>query len=136
MTQSSGDRITGDCIHQSDFERSYSGDFFCRDEHLERSAFSDQAWQALRTSPSGHEAEGGAAMSEDGVGSGNPAMARQRKIKPSAHAMALNRGEDGEGIAGDGVHELLSHSSKPAGCRATQGQGGDFVEVGAHGKKL
>src|ERR1035437_3576687 len=101
LAQRLGNGIVGDCIHQSNFERASGGAFFCGDEKLQRSAFPDQAWQALHTSPSGHEAESGAAMSEDGVGSGDPSVTGERKIKTSSHAVAFDRGNDGGGITGD-----------------------------------
>lgn len=78
LTQSFGDGIVGDGIHQSHFQGSGGGDLLRGDEKLQRPSLSDQARQALRSSPSGHEAEGGAAMSEDGVRSGDPAMTGER----------------------------------------------------------
>jgi hypothetical protein len=101
QTQGFDDGIVGDCIDDSDFERLASGDFFCGDEKLQRSRLPDQAWQALGTSPSGHEAEGGAAMSENCVGRGDPAVTGEREIKTSAHAVAFDRGNNGGGIADD-----------------------------------
>ena len=135
MAHSLSDRIIGDCIHQSDFEGSDGGDFFRGNEQLERPALPDQAWQALRAAPSGHEAESGAAMSKDCVRSGDPPVTGERKIKPSAHAVAFDRGDDGDGIAGDRVHERLSHGGELAGFRAAQWEGGDFVEVRTHRKE-
>src|ERR1035437_5949343 len=81
-----------------------SGDFFRGGEKLQRSSLSDQARQALRSSPSGHEAKSGAAMSEDGVGSGDSSVTGEREIEASAHAVAFDGGDGGRGIAGDCVH--------------------------------
>ena len=86
-----GNGIVGDRIDHSYFEGSGSGDFFRGDEKFQRSALPDQARQALRASPSGHEAESGTAMSEDGVGRGDPAMTGEREIQSSAHAVAFDR---------------------------------------------
>ena len=94
LTQRLRNRIVGDGIHHSDFEGSGGGDFFRGDEKLERSALPDQARQALRTSPSGHEAESGAAMSKDGMGRGDPAVTGEREIETSAHAVAIDGGDD------------------------------------------
>lgn len=134
LTQRLRNRIVGDGIHHSDFERLCGGDFFRGDEKLERSALADQTRQALRTSPSGHEAESGAAMSKDGVGRGDPAVTGEREIETSAHAVAINGGDDGDGVAGDCVHECLSHGGELAGFGA--GQCGDFVQVGADREKM
>ncbi len=120
LTQRLGNGIVRDCIHQSNFERAGGGDFFRGDEKLQRSALPDQARQTLCTSPAGHEAKCGAAMSEDGVGRGDPAVAGERKIKTSAHAVAFDRGDDGGGIAGDCVHQCLSHGGEPIGFGAGQ----------------
>ncbi len=49
-------------------------------------------------------------MTEDGVGRGNPALTGQREVQTSAHAVAFNRGDDLRGIAGNGVHQRLSHT--------------------------
>jgi hypothetical protein len=100
------------------------------------SALPDQARQTLRTSPSGHEAESGATMSEDGVGRGDPAVTSERKIQTSAHAVAFDRGDDGGGIAGDCIHECLPHGGELAGFAARQCQCGDFIQVGANRKEL
>jgi len=134
LTQGRGDGIVGDCFHHSDFERLDGGDFFRGDEKLQRSTLPDQAWQALGASPAGHEAESGAAMSEDGVGRCDPAVTGERKIKTSAHAVAFDRGDDGEGIAGDCVHECLSHGGELVGFGP--GERGDFVQVGADREEL
>src|SRR5208337_4814879 len=120
LTQRLGNGIVGDCVHQSNFERARGGNFFRGDEKLQRSAFPDQARQTLRASPPGHEAESGAAMSEDGVGRGDPAVTGEREIKTSAHAVAFDRGNDGGGITGDCVHEGLSHGGELASCGAGQ----------------
>ncbi len=134
MTQGLGDGIVCDCIHQSDFEGSGGGDFFCGDKKFQRSALPDQARQPLRASPSGHEAESGAAMSEDGVGRGDPAVTGEREIKTSAHAVAFDGGDDRGGIAGECVHECLSRGGELVGFGT--GQCGDFVQVGADREKL
>jgi hypothetical protein len=73
-------------------------------------------------------------MSEDGVGCGDPAVTGEREIKTSAHAVAFDRGDDRHGIAGDCVHERLSHARELVGFRT--GQCGDFVQVGADREKL
>jgi len=127
-------RIVGDGIHQSNFQRPRGGNFFRSHEKLQRPTLPDQSRQTLRSSPSGHEAQSSAAMSEHGVRRGNSAMTSQREIKTSAHAVAFNRGDHRSGIAGDGVHERLSHGRKL--IRLRTGQGGNFVQVGPHRKKL
>src|SRR5208282_6014558 len=101
---------------------------------FQRSALPDEARQALRTSPSGHEAESGAAMSEDGVGCGDPAVTGEREIKTSAHAVAFDGGDHGGGIAGECVHECLSHGREPIGFGT--GPRSACVKVGADREKL
>ena len=105
-------RIVRDCIYQSNFERASGETFSAAIKELQRSALPDQARQALCASPPSHEAESGAAMSKDGVGRGDPAMAGERKVEASAHAVAFDRGDDGGGIAGDCVHQCLSHGGE------------------------
>jgi len=126
--------IFGESIHQSNFESSGGWDFFCGNEKFQSLALPDQAWQALRASPSGHKTEGGAAVSENGVGSGDPAVTGEREIKASAHTVAFDGGNDGGGIAGDCVHERLSHGGELIGLGAAEGS--DFIQVGADRKKL
>ncbi len=126
--------IVGDRIHQSNFESSRGGDFFRRDKKLQRSSLPDQSRQALRPSPSRHEAEGGATMAKNSVGRGDPAVTGEREIETSAHAVAFDRGHDRRGIAGDGVHQRLSHGREFISLRA--GQRGDFVQICADRKKL
>src|SRR5208282_2675141 len=94
----------------------------------------DQARQALRASPSGHEAESGAAMSEDGVRCGDPAVTGEREIETSAHAVAFDGGDDGGGIAGECVHECLPHGGETIGFGT--GQCCYFFKFGAHREKL
>jgi hypothetical protein len=134
LTHGLGDGIVRDCINQSDFEGSRGGNLFCGDKKLQRSALPDQARQALRASPSGHEAESGAAMSEDGVGRGDPAVTGEREIKTSAHAVAFDGSDDGDGIARECVHESLPHGGEAIGFGTSQCS--DFVKIGADREKL
>ena len=108
--------------------------FFRRCQKLQRSSLPNQTRQALRPSPSGHEAESRAAMSEHRVRRGDPAVTCQRKIKPSAHAMALDRSDNRSGITGDCVHERLSHSGELVAFGASQD--GNFLQIGANGEKM
>ncbi|MGA9413781.1 MAG: hypothetical protein WBV60_03775, partial [Terriglobales bacterium] len=64
MPERLGNRIGGDGIHQSNLESPRGRDFFCSGKKLQRPSLPDQTRQALRPSPSGHEAESRAAMSE------------------------------------------------------------------------
>jgi len=134
MTHGRGDGIIGDSIHQSDFERSRGVNFFCGDEEFQRSGLPDQARQALRASPSGDEAECSAAMSEDGLGCGDPAVTGEREVETSAHAVAFDGGDDAGRIAGDCVHQCLSHGGELVGFGT--GQCRDLMQVGADRKKL
>lgn len=126
-------RVGGNAIHQADLKGPGGGDFFGRDEQLQRSSLPDQTRETLRTSPASHKAESGAAMAENGVGRGNTAMARKSKVKASAHAVAFDGGDHGRGIGGDRVHEGLSHEGKCV--RFGTGELGDLVEVGSDGEK-
>jgi len=67
------------------------GHFLGGDEQFERSGLSNQARQALRSSPTCDEAESGSAMAEHGIGRGNSAMASEGEIESAAHAMAFDR---------------------------------------------
>ncbi len=73
-------------------------------------------------------------MSEDGMGRSDSAVTGEREIKTSAHAVAFDRGDDGSGIAGDRVHQRLSHDGELVGLGAAER--GDFIQVGADREKL
>ena len=88
----------------------------------------------MRPTPSGHQAESRAAMSEDGVRSGDSTVTRECEVETSAHAMAFDGGDDRGGIGFDCVHEPLSEGGELVGFRA--GQRIDFVQVGADGEEL
>jgi len=124
-----GNGIAGDGIHQSNLQRPRGGDFFRSDKKLQRPSLPDQARQALRPSPSRHQSESGASMSEHGVRGRDPAVTGDCKIKSSAHAVALDRSDDRSRITGDCVHERLSQGGKFVGFGAAQS--GDFVQIGA-----
>ncbi len=128
------DGVRGDYVHQSDFQGSRRGDSLRGYEKFQRSSLPDHARQPLRASPSGHEPEGGAAMSEDGVGRGDSAVTSQREIKPSTHAMPFDRRNDRCQIAGDCVHKALTEERKLK--RFGAAQNGDFIQIGADRKKL
>ena len=81
----------------------------CRKEHLQSTSSADLSRQPLRASPSGDETERCAAMSEDGVGSGDAMSASHRQVESTSHAVAVNSCDGGGGEAGQGIHELLSH---------------------------
>jgi hypothetical protein len=120
--------IVGDRVHQSDFKSSDGCDFFRRDEKLQGSALPDQAWQALRASPAGHETQSGTTMSKDSIGSGDPTVTSEREIETSAHAVAFDHGDDRRWIADDRVHQRLSHGGELVSFGP--GQWGDFIQVG------
>ena len=67
-------------------------------------ARADESRQALGAAPSGDESECGAAMSEDGMRTGNAVTAGQSEIESSAHAVAVNGCDGGCGEVGDGLH--------------------------------
>ena len=92
----------------------------------------DQARQPLRASPTSDQSESGAAMSEDRVGRGDPAMACQSEVEASAHAMAFDGCNHGRGIRGDRLHQGLPHGGECIGFGA--GERGDLVEVGSDGE--
>ena len=73
-------------------------------------------------------------MAKHRVGRGNSAVAREREVESSAHAMAFDGSDDRGGVACDRVHERLSHGGELVGLGP--GQRGDFVQVGADGEKV
>ncbi len=131
--QNLGHRIVGNGIHQSNFQRPPRGNFFRGHKKFQRSSLPNQPRQALRASPSRHETKSGTAMSERRVRRSNSSVTGQREIKTSSHAGAFNRGDDRSRVAGDGIHERLSHGGKLVGLCA--GQGSNFIQVGPHRKK-
>src|SRR6266536_2186583 len=61
------DGIVGDGIDESDLEGAGGVHFFGGDEEFQRNSPPDQARQALRSTPAGHQTEGRAAVSEHGM---------------------------------------------------------------------
>ena len=88
-------RVVGDGVHQADLQGLRSVYLLRRQEHLQRPAFADQARQTLRAAPSGDQAQGRAAVSEEGVRTGDAPLAGEREIKPSAHTVAVDRSNRG-----------------------------------------
>jgi len=103
-------------------------------EHLQRAPFADQPRQALRTAPARDKAECSAAMSEDGIRTGNASTARQSEIEPVAHAVAVNRSHGWGREVLDGLHQLLPHLRESKSRGAVEF--GDFVKVGTGGEEL
>ena len=68
-------------------------------------------------------------MSKHRMSAGDAAIAGERQIQSSAHAVPLNDGDGGSREAGDGSHQALTHLCEPKGFRA--GQDRNLVEVGA-----
>ena len=101
LAQRLGYRIIRDGVYQSKFEGSRRRDFFGGYEKLQRPSLPNQTRQALRASPSRHQAKGSAAMSEDRIRSGNSSMTGEREIEASTHAVAFYGGDDRGGITGD-----------------------------------
>jgi len=67
-------------------------------------------------------------MAKDGAGGGDAAMAGQREIESSSHAVTFDRGDDWSGEAGDRTHQRLSYLGELIGFGT--GQLGNLVEVG------
>ena len=96
-------------------------------KHLQRPSLADQARQTLRPAPSRYQSKGSAAVSEDGVRTGNASLARQSEIKTSAHTVAVDGRDGGSREARHRTHQVLAHVRETE-CFRTR-QGGNFVEV-------
>ena len=128
------DWIVRDRIHQSDLQCTRRVQFFRREEHLQRAGLSHQSRKTLCASPSGDQAQGSAAMREQRMRPGDAAIARQRKVESSTHAVAVHGGDGGDREVGDGVHQALAHLGKAKGLGAMQF--GNFVQVSARREEM
>ena len=126
--------IIGEGVDQADLQGARGGNFFRGEEHLQRASFADEARQALRAAPSGDEAEGGAAMSEERVRAGDAAIAGEREIESASHAIAVDGGDGRSGKVGDGAHQALAHVGEAKSFGA--GERGDLVEIGSGGEEV
>ncbi len=107
--------------------------FFSGKKHGKCATSSHESRQALGSAPSGHEAQGRASMSEDGVRGRDAVMTGQRQVESSTHAVAMNRGIDRGGKPGDSIHEVLPHSGE---CdRGGAGERANFREIRPRGEK-
>src|ERR1039458_5481316 len=68
-------------------------------------------------------------MSKQRMSAGDAAIAGQREIQSSPHAVALNYGDGGSGEASDGGHQALTHLRETERSRAVQRR--DLFKVGA-----
>jgi len=130
----SGDGILGEGVGQANLKSTRGGNFFGGEEHLQCASFADEAWQALRASPSSDEAESSATMSEERVRAGDAAITGEREIESAPHAVAVDGGNGRSGEAGDGAHQALSHVREAKSFRA--GERGDLVEIGSGGEEV
>src|SRR5580700_8746973 len=128
-----GYRVVDQRVHQSNLQSLRSVDLFRRSKELKRAGRSHNPREALRASPSRHQPECGAAMSEHGRGSRDAPATAQRQIQSSAHAVTL----DGRVYRGREVfnreHQALSGFCELAGGGATERL--NLREVGAGGKE-
>lgn len=108
--------------------------FFSREKHLQSAGPADKTRQTLGASPSGDEAEGGAAMSEDGMWTGDAVPASEGEIEASTHAIAVDGGKGWGREAGEDIHQTLAHMGEAEGFGAAEL--GDFVEVGPGGEEM
>lgn len=103
-------RIVADGFDKSDLEGAGAGHFFGSDEEFQCSSLPDQPREALRPTPTGHQAKRGAAMSEDRMRRSNPPMTSERQIESPTHAMSFNGRDHRRRVALDGVHQGLAEA--------------------------
>lgn len=73
-------------------------------------------------------------MSENGMGTCNPAMTGKYEVKSSPHAVAFDGSDYRRRVTGDKVHERLPHDGEFISIRTRES--GNLVEVSANGEKL
>src|SRR5580700_6725473 len=127
-------RIVGDGVHQADPEGLPSVYLLRRQEHLQCAAFTDQARQTLRAAPSGDQAQGGAAVPKESMRTGDAALAGQREVKPSSHAVTVYRRNGRSWKACHRSHQSLTQV-REAKCLGSS-ERGDFVEISSSGKEM
>jgi hypothetical protein len=106
--------------------------FLRRYQHFKRAGFADKARKALRPSPAGDQAKGSPAVTEDGVGRGDPAMAGQGQIEASTHAVAGDGREHRRGELLDQSHQPLARTREGQSVRPAQLR--DFIQISSRGK--
>jgi hypothetical protein len=119
-------------VDESNLLSERRGDLLGGNEHFESPGAADEAGEALGSAPSGDEAEGGAAVSEDGVRVGDAEVAGEGEVESAAHAVTVNGGANRGGEVVDKLHEALAH---PRELEAVGRESGDFVEVGSGGEE-
>ena len=129
-----GQGVGGDGIDESAAPGFGGVEFFSGEEHLQRAGLADEPRQSLRAAPSGDEAKGGPAVSEDGVRPGDAALAGEGEVEASTHAVAVYGGDCRGGEVGDGLHQALPHLREAVGLGAVEL--GDLVQVGARGEEV
>jgi hypothetical protein len=124
--------ILDDRIYQAYLQRSLGVDLFGRYQHFKRPGFANEPRKALRPSPARDQAEGSAAVTEDGVGRGDAAMAGKREIEASAHAVAGDGRERWGGELLDHIHQLLTRMRE--GQSVPPAQLRDLIQISSCGK--
>jgi hypothetical protein len=127
-------RIVLNRIHQANLQCSRRVQFLRRQKHLQCSRFAHQSRQTLRTSPSGDEAQGRAAMPEQCVRPRDAAIARQCEVESSPHAISVHGSDGWRRKVGDSVHQPLSHLRKAECVRPVELC--DLAQLGSGGKEV
>src|ERR1044071_97375 len=99
--------IVTNLVRQPDPQRLTRWHHLRCDKHLQRSRLSNQTWQPLRSTPSGHHAKAGSAMAEYNIRSCDAKIESQCQIHASTHAVAVNCRKDGNRKLVDCRHEPL-----------------------------
>lgn len=126
--------IAGDRVHKSKAQSVRSMNFLGRDEHRKSTRLSNQARQALRATPAGDQAQGGAAMSKHRGRGRDATMTSEREIEAPTHAVAGNGSEDWRWELRDRVHQVLAHAGERIRLRAREC--GDLAQVRACRKEF
>ena len=126
-------RIVCDRRDQTEHQRLACGERLRQQEHLQRSRFADKARQALRTAPSGHDAERCPAMPEDRGSGGDAQIACERQIESAAHAVAFDGSDDRRGVSIDCLHQPLPCRGERE--RVSGLQRADLLQIGARRKE-
>ncbi len=121
-------------INHSDRHAMSRRDCSRHDKHLKSDAFAYKPRKSLRSTPTGDQSQGCAAMAKQCVTRSETAVARQSQIQASAHAVSGDGGINRRRKVFNGLHERLAHSREFIRCRTVEGR--NFVEVGTGGKKF